>query len=184
MHAEQQRIHLHTSLLLLGWLFCLHSAKHAFLQPWSCIAAQLKMLVTYTTTTLSFTPNQPQSPQACTFSWSCTWLAFFNPPAPACVNFNLAITCDGSSQVGYPVLLKATGGGGGIGIYICHSKDDLVKNFETAGRCNLLVWDRMGAVCRIAEAARIASLSSTCISAETIVQLVVMTLFELQILQL
>lgn len=37
-------------------------------------------------------------------------------------------------QVGYPVLLKATGGGGGIGIYICHSKEDLVKNFETAGR--------------------------------------------------
>ncbi|DBA70016.1 TPA: hypothetical protein ACH3X2_012365 [Trebouxia sp. C0005] len=39
-----------------------------------------------------------------------------------------------ADKVGYPVLLKATGGGGGIGIYICHSKDDLVKNFETAGR--------------------------------------------------
>lgn len=37
-------------------------------------------------------------------------------------------------QVGFPVLLKATGGGGGIGIYICLSKDDLVKNFEAAGR--------------------------------------------------
>ena len=37
-------------------------------------------------------------------------------------------------QVGYPVLLKATGGGGGIGIYICLSKEDLVKNFEAAGR--------------------------------------------------
>ena len=36
--------------------------------------------------------------------------------------------------MGYPVLLKATGGGGGIGIYICMSKEDLVKNFEAAGR--------------------------------------------------
>jgi len=57
-------------------------------------------------------------------------------------------TCAGSSQVGYPVLLKATGGGGGIGIYICHSKDDLVKNFETAGRCDLQLWDCMyGTAC-------------------------------------
>ena len=31
-------------------------------------------------------------------------------------------------------MLKATGGGGGIGIYLCHSKEDLSKNFETAGR--------------------------------------------------
>ena len=48
----------------------------------------------------------------------------------------------------------------------------------------LHVWDRMGAVCRIVDAARIASLSSMCISAETIVQLLVMTLLELQSLQL
>ena len=41
---------------------------------------------------------------------------------------------DGWVQVGYPVLLKATGGGGGIGIYICLSNADLVKNFEAAGR--------------------------------------------------
>jgi len=109
----------------------LHSAKHASLQSWSCIAAQL-MLVTYTATTPSFTPtpNQPQPPQACTLArlvrslsvfqcwdWkkinfsekpaqmmltlsvtnikqqqmlylSCTWLAFFNSPAPACVDVN------------------------------------------------------------------------------------------------
>lgn len=32
------------------------------------------------------------------------------------------------------MLLKATGGGGGIGIYLCHSNEDLSKNFETAGR--------------------------------------------------
>ena len=44
--------------------------------------------------------------------------------------------------------------------------------------------DRMGAVCRIADAALIAFLSSTCISAEAIVHPDVMTLFELQILQL
>ncbi|KAL3134817.1 hypothetical protein ABBQ32_007791 [Trebouxia sp. C0010 RCD-2024] len=39
-----------------------------------------------------------------------------------------------ADKVGYPVLLKATGGGGGIGIYICLSKKDLVENFEAAGR--------------------------------------------------
>ncbi len=122
-------------------------------------------------------------------------------------------TCDGSSQVGYPVLLKATGGGGGIGIYICHSKDDLVKNFETAGRCDLHVWDCMcgiacmglhiwdcmcgtacmglhvwdcmyRTVCRVADVAVNAFLSSKCISAEAIVHPIVMTLYELQILQL
>jgi len=195
MHACRAAAHLpaYISPFVSGWLLCLHSVKHASLQPWSCVFAQLKMHVTYTTTTLRSTPNQPPPPQACTFHLSCTWLALFNFHAPGLQfsNFlHLPVlksfdpTCDGSSQVGYPVLLKATGGGGGIGIYICHSKDDLVKNFETAGRCNLLVWDCMGTVCRIADAALIASLSSTCISPEIVIQLVVVTLFELQILQL
>lgn len=55
-----------------------------------------------------------------------------------CSALSVTHTCtdaDGWVQVGYPVLLKATGGGGGIGIYICLSKADLVKNFEAAGRC-------------------------------------------------
>ena len=35
---------------------------------------------------------------------------------------------------GFPVLLKATGGGGGIGIYICHNEKDVTTNFAAAGR--------------------------------------------------
>ncbi|KAI8468536.1 MAG: allophanate hydrolase subunit 2-domain-containing protein [Monoraphidium minutum] len=31
--------------------------------------------------------------------------------------------------VGFPVLLKATGGGGGRGIYICHNKDEVLSQF-------------------------------------------------------
>ena len=33
-------------------------------------------------------------------------------------------------QVGYPILLKATGGGGGMGIYICHNQQDVERQFE------------------------------------------------------
>lgn len=36
--------------------------------------------------------------------------------------------------IGYPVLLKATGGGGGIGIYICTSHDEVVNQFAVAAR--------------------------------------------------
>lgn len=36
--------------------------------------------------------------------------------------------------IGYPVLLKATGGGGGIGIYICNSHDEVVSQFAVAAR--------------------------------------------------
>ena len=51
----------------------------------------------------------------------------------------MPITCSSEQgchcvQVGFPVLLKATGGGGGIGIYTCHNLEDVRKNFETAGR--------------------------------------------------
>jgi len=34
--------------------------------------------------------------------------------------------------VGYPVLIKATGGGGGRGIYICHTDDDVLSQFATS----------------------------------------------------
>lgn len=36
--------------------------------------------------------------------------------------------------IGYPVLLKATGGGGGIGIYICNSRSEVVEMFPVAAR--------------------------------------------------
>lgn len=37
-----------------------------------------------------------------------------------------------AAKVGYPVLLKATGGGGGMGIYICRDQKDVEANFETS----------------------------------------------------
>lgn len=41
---------------------------------------------------------------------------------------------DLADGIGYPVLLKATGGGGGIGIYICNSHDEVVDMFPVAAR--------------------------------------------------
>ncbi len=37
-----------------------------------------------------------------------------------------------AKDVGYPVLLKATAGGGGRGIRICRNEEELVKNYESA----------------------------------------------------
>lgn len=37
-------------------------------------------------------------------------------------------------RVGLPVLLKATGGGGGIGIYRCSSEDDVRHHYRSAAR--------------------------------------------------
>jgi urea carboxylase len=39
-----------------------------------------------------------------------------------------------ADATGYPVLLKATGGGGGIGIYTCPDAEAVRKNFAAAGR--------------------------------------------------
>lgn len=39
-----------------------------------------------------------------------------------------------AAATGYPVLLKATGGGGGIGIYICHTPEEVSTNFEASVR--------------------------------------------------
>ena len=39
-----------------------------------------------------------------------------------------------AAATGYPVLLKATGGGGGIGIYTCPDEEAVRKNFAAAGR--------------------------------------------------
>ena len=40
-----------------------------------------------------------------------------------------------AAAAGYPVLLKATGGGGGIGIYTCADEAAVRANFAAAGRC-------------------------------------------------
>ncbi|GFH23912.1 uncharacterized protein HaLaN_21606, partial [Haematococcus lacustris] len=37
-----------------------------------------------------------------------------------------------ATKVGYPVLLKATGGGGGMGIYTCRSDEDVLRQFEAS----------------------------------------------------
>ena len=39
-----------------------------------------------------------------------------------------------AAATGYPVLLKATGGGGGIGIYICHTPEEVATNFSASVR--------------------------------------------------
>ncbi|KAI3425770.1 hypothetical protein D9Q98_007745 [Chlorella vulgaris] len=39
-----------------------------------------------------------------------------------------------AKQVGLPVLLKATGGGGGIGIHICRTEEEVVTNYASASR--------------------------------------------------
>ena len=39
-----------------------------------------------------------------------------------------------SRDIGLPILLKATGGGGGIGIHICRTEDDVVEKFNSAAR--------------------------------------------------
>jgi len=36
-----------------------------------------------------------------------------------------------AGRIGYPVMLKSTAGGGGIGMSVCHSAEDLTSNFES-----------------------------------------------------
>ena len=36
-----------------------------------------------------------------------------------------------SERIGFPVMLKATGGGGGMGLVVCHNADDVRQGFET-----------------------------------------------------
>ena len=38
--------------------------------------------------------------------------------------------CREAKRIGYPVMLKSTAGGGGIGIRICQSEDDLRRDYE------------------------------------------------------
>ena len=37
-----------------------------------------------------------------------------------------------ASAIGYPVMLKASAGGGGIGMHICHDNEDILKVYESA----------------------------------------------------
>jgi urea carboxylase len=41
---------------------------------------------------------------------------------------------EAGAQVGYPVMLKSTAGGGGIGMRVCHSAQDLAEAFEAVRR--------------------------------------------------
>jgi urea carboxylase len=41
---------------------------------------------------------------------------------------------EAARRIGLPVLLKATGGGGGIGIHICRTEDEVVDKFNSAAR--------------------------------------------------
>lgn len=42
-----------------------------------------------------------------------------------------------AASVGYPVLLKATGGGGGMGIFTCLSEAEVHANFATSQKQGL-----------------------------------------------
>ncbi|MEJ0092368.1 MAG: 5-oxoprolinase/urea amidolyase family protein [Methylocella sp.] len=39
-----------------------------------------------------------------------------------------------AKRIGYPVMLKSTAGGGGIGMHLCHGPDELAARFETVRR--------------------------------------------------
>ncbi|MFI0351157.1 urea carboxylase [Actinomadura sp. 9N407] len=47
---------------------------------------------------------------------------------------DLAAALDDAGRIGYPVMLKATGGGGGIGMRACHGPDDLADAWERVQR--------------------------------------------------
>lgn len=44
---------------------------------------------------------------------------------------NVKAALEQAEMVGYPVMLKATGGGGGMGMVVYHSAEDLTKKFAT-----------------------------------------------------
>ena len=47
---------------------------------------------------------------------------------------NLQDALAAAKRIGYPVMLKSTAGGGGIGMQLCHSDEDLNKGFESVKR--------------------------------------------------
>lgn len=47
---------------------------------------------------------------------------------------SLEEACDAASTIGYPVMLKSTAGGGGIGMHLCHDEKSLRDSFESVRR--------------------------------------------------
>ena len=47
---------------------------------------------------------------------------------------NVDDAAEGASKIGYPVMLKSTAGGGGIGMSICHSEQELRENYDRIKR--------------------------------------------------
>ncbi|MFB5078093.1 urea carboxylase [Raoultella sp. C349492] len=45
-----------------------------------------------------------------------------------------AEACRAAQEIGYPVMLKSTAGGGGIGMRVCHDANELAEAFETVRR--------------------------------------------------
>ncbi|WOD08380.1 biotin carboxylase N-terminal domain-containing protein [Marinomonas sp. GJ51-6] len=47
---------------------------------------------------------------------------------------DLSSACQTANQIGYPVMLKSTAGGGGIGMQLCHNEAELIDSFESVKR--------------------------------------------------
>jgi urea carboxylase len=47
---------------------------------------------------------------------------------------DLPAALEAADRIGYPVMLKSTAGGGGIGMRVCHCADDLTAHFEAVKR--------------------------------------------------
>ncbi|MEQ8612283.1 MAG: biotin carboxylase N-terminal domain-containing protein, partial [Parvibaculum sp.] len=57
------------------------------------------------------------------------------PGSPLIVDLDDAMTQAG--EIGYPVMLKSTAGGGGIGLQLCHSAADMPRLYDTVRRLAL-----------------------------------------------
>ncbi|MCV2403420.1 urea carboxylase [Marinomonas sp. C2222] len=47
---------------------------------------------------------------------------------------DLSSACETANTIGYPVMLKSTAGGGGIGMQLCHSEQELKEGFDSVKR--------------------------------------------------
>jgi urea carboxylase len=47
---------------------------------------------------------------------------------------SLAAAIEAADDIGYPIMLKSTAGGGGIGMQLCHSQAELIGSFDTVKR--------------------------------------------------
>ena len=57
------------------------------------------------------------------------------PGSPLIVDLDDALTR--ADEIGYPVMLKSTAGGGGIGLQLCHSAEEMPRLYETVRRLSL-----------------------------------------------